>query len=207
MFRVGLTGGIASGKTAVTRLFAECGAGIVDTDVIARDVVLPGTPGLDAIVGEFGAKVLDSRGELDRAAMRRHIFANASARERLEAIVHPLIRQKTLELMEATMAPYVIVAVPLLIETDFGRFVDRILVVDCSVELQIERLVRRDGVTADEAHRALAAQTSRESRLAAADDVIDNSGTFDELAVQVERLHTCYLNMAADCPEPTGRAE
>jgi dephospho-CoA kinase len=139
--------------------------------------------------------------------MRRQIFADSSARERLEAIVHPLIRQKTLELMEATTAPYVIVAVPLLIETDFGQLVDRVLVVDCSVELQIERLVRRDGVTAQDAHDALAAQTSRESRLAAADDVIDNSGTFDELAVQVERLHTRYLNMAADCPEPTGRAE
>ena len=200
MVRVGLTGGIASGKSVVAELFAALGAPIVDTDQVAREVVAPGEPGLTAVAEEFGRAILTTAGTLDRAALRRRVFADKRARERLEAILHPLIRARTLAAMDDLDAPYVLVAVPLLVETGFSALVDRVLVVDCPRELQLARLMARDQHNQAEAEQILAAQVSRETRLAAADDVIDNGGSLAATRAQVATLHQRYLELAAALP-------
>lgn len=197
MLRVGLTGGIASGKTTIAKLFAALGAGIVDSDVIAREAVAPSEPGLDAIVAEFGRSVLLETGALDRAALRRIVFHDAERRTALEAILHPLIRARALAQLERLDAPYAIVVVPLLLETGFDELVERIVVVDCPEQLQLDRLCRRDGVDKRDARAMLQAQTDRQSRLARADDVIDNGGSLASTQSQVEALHARYLQIAA----------
>lgn len=207
MLRVGLTGGIASGKSTVLAMFCELGAGIVDTDLIARDVVAPGQPGLDSIRDTFGPQFLTARGELDRAAMRRHVFADPSARARLEALLHPLIRRETLRQLDALETPYALVAVPLLIETGFRTLVDRVLVVDCPEVVQLARLEARDRIPPREARSMLLAQASRAARLAAADDVIDNSLDLEHARAQVLALHERYLALTKVCPAPQARAE
>lgn len=207
MLRIGLTGGIASGKSSVADRFVELGAVLVDTDTVAREVVAPGTPGLAAVRTEFGDGVLGADGQLDRRKLRATIFADESRRRRLEAILHPLIQQRTLELMAEAKGPYLVVAVPLLVETDFAALVDRVLVVDCSLETQIRRLMLRDGSSEAGARAAVAAQIDRSERLDAADDVIDNEGDLDALTRQVERLHARYLELAEDCRPRHGRAE
>ncbi len=207
MFRVGLTGGIASGKSAAAARFEALGITVIDTDQVARRVVEPGEPGLAEIVDEFGPDVLTAVGTLDRAAMRRRIFADAAAKQRLEAILHPRIRARTLADAAAADSAYVVIAVPLLVETGFSAHVHRVLVVDCQPALQVQRLIARDGVSETEARAALAAQVDRASRLAAADDVIDNSGSLDALIEQVDTLHATYLEMSRNCPESEGRAE
>lgn len=196
MLRIGLTGGIASGKSTVAALFAELGAGIVDTDVISREVVAPGEPGLEAVAEAFGASILTPGGELDRGALRRIVFRDAERRRALEAILHPLIRARTLHAIEQLDAPYAIVVVPLLLETGFDALVDRILVVDCPQALQRERLRRRDAADAGEADAMLAAQLGREARLARADDVIDNGGSLAATRAQVATLHARYVDLA-----------
>lgn len=195
MFKVGLTGGIASGKSLVAELFAEAGASIVDTDLIAREVVAPGEPGLAAIVEQFGEEVIDAAGGLDRRHMRTLIFGSATRRRQLEALLHPLIRTRTLASIDTAAGPYVIVVVPLLAETGFADLVDRVLVVDCDESAQLHRLMARDRHTADEARRMIAAQASRSDRLAVADDVIDNSGDIESTRRQVLKLHKEYLNL------------
>jgi dephospho-CoA kinase len=207
--RIGLTGGIASGKTSVAELFVAHGAALVDTDVVAREVVAPGTPGLEAVRAEFGDGILTPDGELDRGKLRVMVFGDVSYRRRLEGIVHPRIRQRTLELMADAAGPYVLVAVPLLVETGFVAVVDRVLVVDCAVKIQIRRLMQRDSMSEADAKAAIAAQVGRAQRLEAADDVIDNGGALEATAQQVDRLHTRYLTMAAarDCRSKHGRAE
>jgi dephospho-CoA kinase len=207
VLKIGLTGGVASGKTTVAEMFAALGAGLVDTDVVAREVVQPGSPGLAAVAQQFGPDVITATGELDRQRMRRLVFADRKARTALEGILHPLIRSRALELVAESTAPYVIIAVPLLLETGFFRLVDRILVVDCPESQQIERLMRRDGSTESEARAMLAAQTDRDSRREAADEIIDNSGPLNATQSQVETLHRRYLELARDCAEPEGRAE
>lgn len=207
MLKIGLTGGIASGKTAVAKAFAALGATIIDTDAVAREVVRPGTPALAAIEREFGPKMITETGELDRGRMRRLIFADAAARHRLEQIVHPAIRARTLELAGDVDADYVLIAVPLLVETGFRKLVDRVLVVDCPEKLQIRRLMQRDGASEKEARAALAAQTDRETRNAAADDIVDNSGSLADLETRVSELHAHYLELASNCPQGKGRAE
>ncbi len=197
MLTIGLTGGIASGKSAVAAMFAGLGAELIDTDVIAREVVAPGQPGLAAIRSEFGGGVLTPNGELDRAKLRALVFADPPKRRLLEAILHPLIRARTLENLGAAHGPYALVAVPLLVETDFGKLVDRVLVVDCPVELQMQRVMKRDGLNAAEARAMIDAQTDRGTRLQAAHDVIDNSGSLDATRAQVEDLHERYLALAA----------
>jgi dephospho-CoA kinase len=177
MLRVGLTGGIASGKTTVANLFADLGAGLVDTDEVARDVVALGEPGLTAVVAEFGPEILRTDGTLDRRALRSIVFRDGERRRALEVILHPLIRARTLQRVDAIEAPYAIVIVPLLLETDFVEFVERIVVVDCSESAQIARLRQRDGIGEHEARAMLDAQTDRQTRLARADDVIENSGS------------------------------
>ncbi len=198
MYRVGLTGGIACGKSTVADMFASLGASVVDTDRIAREVVEPGSPALAAIAAEFGAGVIDPAGRLDRAALRRIVFADPGRRAALERILHPRIRERTLAQMAASDTPYVLAVVPLLFETDFHTLVDRTAVVDCPTNVQRERLMERDAIDANTAAGMLAAQLDRESRLARADDIIDNSRDIDATRAQVEALHRRYLTMSGD---------
>ncbi len=209
MYRVGLTGGIASGKSTVAALFAELGAGLVDTDRVSREVVAPSEPGLAAIVNVFGTDILLDSGDLNRSALRTIVFQDPNERRKLEAILHPLIRARTLAQLEALTAPYAVVVVPLLVETGFAKFVDRVLVVDCPRELQLERLVQRDRISAADAAAILAAQVDRETRSARADDILDGSQSLAMTRKRVGVLHTDYLRRAADsvCPAAERRAE
>ena len=191
--RIGLTGGIASGKSTVADMFAALGVAVIDTDVIAREVVLPGQPALDEIREAFGKAAVARDGTLDRDAMRRLIFADEDARRRLEAILHPRIQQETIRQAEAAGGDYQLIVVPLLVESSLRSFVDRILVVDCSEETQIRRLQARDAESIEQVRRILAAQASRDERLAIADDVIDNDGDVVATRRQVEALHKQYL--------------
>ena len=195
--RIGLTGGIASGKSRVTQRFAELGVPVIDADVASRNVVEPGKPGLDQVVQRFGQGVLDAGGRLDRRALRNLIFNDSSLRQALDAILHPLIRAEMEREAAAATGPYVIMAIPLLIEggsTD--KRVDRVLVVDADEALQIQRLQARDGSSEEQARTILASQASRAARLAAADDVLLNTGTVAELRQAVDRLHEQYLQLA-----------
>lgn len=194
--RIGLTGGIASGKSTVADMFEGLGATIIDTDVIAREVVEPGQPALDAIRHEFGDAVFDPGGALDRAAMRRVVFADDDARSRLEAILHPLIRERTATLAESEGGPYQVIVVPLLVESPLKDLVDRIVVVDCDENAQIQRLMARDAESEGQARRILAAQSSREQRLEIADDIVRNEGELTATLEQVEKLHRKYLELA-----------
>lgn len=196
-YAVALTGGIASGKSAVTERFAALGAAIADADVAARDVVRPGAAALAEIVEAFGVDVLDASGALDRRAMRSRVFADAAARRRLESILHPRIRALLRQRSAEAVAPYAIVVVPLLVESGRYEWIDRVLVVDVSRDVQRARLIARDGITPELADAMLDAQASRERRLAAADDVIDNSGTPADLDAEVQALHAQYLALAA----------
>lgn len=190
---IGLTGGIGSGKSTVADLFAARGAAIVDTDAIAHELTRPGGAAIDAIRAAFGDGVIRTDGALDRDAMRERAFGDPAARHRLEAILHPMIRAESRRRLEAAEGRYAILVVPLLVESgDRAGGVDRILVVDCPVEVQIERVMRRSGLSRARVETILAAQASRAQRLAAADDVIDNSGEPEALAAQVDALHRRY---------------
>ena len=190
--RVGLTGGIASGKSTVSHLFAELGAVVIDTDVIAREVVTPGKPAIDEIRHTFGADYITPDGGLDRTAMRRLVFADDTARSQLEAILHPRIRDETFAQAAAAGGPYQLVVVPLLVGSPLLGFVDRVLVVDCAEETQIKRLMARDADSEEQARRILATQANRKERLAIADDVIDNNGTIEQTRRQVAALDRRY---------------
>ncbi|MBD8880551.1 dephospho-CoA kinase [Rhodanobacter sp. 7MK24] len=195
---IALTGGIAAGKSAVTQRFIALGVPVHDADVAAREVVAPGSEGLATVVAAFGDTALDAEGRLDRPAMRRRVFADPAARETLEAIVHPRVRQWLRERALADTAPYCLLAIPLLVENlDHYRWIDRVLLVDAPVELQLARLVSRDGIDEALARRMLAQQASREQRLALAHDVIDNSGDEVALDAAVAALHQRYLALAA----------
>lgn len=195
-FRVGLTGGIASGKSTVADMFAELGIPVIDTDVIAREVVAPGQPALEEIRNRFGDHMIDASGNLDRAAMRREIFANEDARHDLESILHPRIGEETRRRADAAGGPYQIIVVPLLTTSRLIDFVDRVLVVDCDEDTQIERLLARDTETIEQARRILAAQANRKERLAIADNVIDNSGSLDATRKEIIRLDAIYRRLA-----------
>lgn len=199
-FTVGLTGGIASGKTAVSDRFAAAGASIVDTDVIARAVVMPGQPAYDEIIQRFGRDILSSDGQLDRRALREVVFSDPQARADLETITHPRIREQCITAVLQASGPYVVMVVPLLIESTLRSAVDRILVVDCDPATQLARLLARDGGTRATAEAIIAAQTDRETRLAAADDVIVNDSNLENLLQAVDALHQRYLLLAADHP-------
>jgi dephospho-CoA kinase len=193
---VALTGGIASGKSAVSQRFAELGAPVVDTDVIAREVVEPGSSGLAEIEREFGRDVMDGDA-LDRAALRRRIFDDRAARARLERILHPRIAAEAERRIAALDAPYAVLVVPLLVETGLFGDADRVLVVDVPESVQMQRLMDRDGVDRDDAEAALRAQADRRHRLARADDVIVNTGSPDELRAEVDRLDRIYRDLAS----------
>jgi dephospho-CoA kinase len=196
--RIGLTGGIASGKTAVANAFARRGVPVIDADRIARDVVAPGTPALAAVLAEFGPGLVLPDGGLDRRRLRQIVFAEPERRRRLEAILHPAIRRAMEAEAMAVTAPYALIAIPLLAETDQRAWVDRVLVVDCPAELQKARLMARDGETAERAAAMMAAQAPRAARLAIADDTIDNSGSLADLERAVDELHRRYLSLAGD---------
>jgi dephospho-CoA kinase len=195
---IALTGGVAAGKTAVTRRFEALGVHVHDADVAAREVIEPGTPGLAEVVDAFGATALDDSGRLDRAAMRQRVFADPAARRTLEAIIHPRVRQWLRERALAERGPYCLLAIPLLAENiEHYRWVDRVLLVDAPETVQVDRLVARDGIDETLARRMLAHQASRTERRALADDVIENSGNQTALDAAVAELHQRYLALAA----------
>jgi dephospho-CoA kinase len=197
---IGLTGGIASGKTAVASAFESLGIVVADADVAARDTVALGSEGLAEVVAAFGVEVLDTDGALDRAAMRKRVFGNDGARKRLEAIIHPRVRETLARQCARATSPYAIAAIPLLTEVG-GRTVypwlQRILVVDAPIDLQRERLKRRDGIDAALVDRMIAAQATREQRLAIADDVLANTGSIETLRRNVAALDARYRALAA----------
>lgn len=196
-FSVGLTGGIGCGKSTVADLFAELGASIVDTDVIAHSLTAPHGPAMPAILAEFGPDFATPDGALDRARMRTLVFSDATARTRLEAILHPRIRDATAAAAAIATGPYVIYVVPLLIESGAWRErVSRVLAIDCSEDTQVARVMRRSGLTADAVRAIMAAQVTRQQRLAAADDVIGNDDGVEALRPQVECLHKRYLALS-----------
>ena len=191
---VALTGGVAAGKSAVTRRFEALGVPVHDADVAAREVIAPGSEGLAEVVSAFGADVLDDRGQLDRPSMRRRVFADPAARRRLEAIIHPRVRAWLRERALTDSKPYCLLAIPLLAENIAEyRWVDRVLVVDVPESVQLARLIARDGVDETLARRMIEQQASRADRLALADDVIDNRGDESSLDQAVAQLHRRYL--------------
>ncbi|HEX7012875.1 MAG TPA: dephospho-CoA kinase [Steroidobacteraceae bacterium] len=195
---VALTGGIASGKTAVADIFASLGVPVLDTDQIAREVVEPASPTLSQLISEFGQDILDASGRLDRARMRERVFKDPGERQRLEVITHPAIRAELARRAAEAGGDYQIHVIPLLVETGRAKDYERVLVVDCPEEKQIERLMSRDRATREEAKRILAAQVTREQRLAVADDVIENTGTLAQLRDSVQELHRRYLQLAQE---------
>jgi dephospho-CoA kinase len=196
-YTVALTGGIGSGKSTVADEFAHLGVAVIDADIIARQVVEPGTPALLAIAAQFGPQMINDDGGLDRRRLRERIFANNEDKAWLNALLHPLIQQETRRQMQAATSPYLLWVVPLLVENRLTDKADRVLVVDVPRETQIERTIRRDGVSREHAEHILAAQATREQRLAAADDVIENMGPADAVASHVARLHEKYLMLAS----------
>jgi dephospho-CoA kinase len=194
--RIGLTGGIASGKSTVARRFLELGIPVIDADEAARAVVAPGTPGLAAVFKRFGRGVVAGNGELDRRALRELVFRDPGSRRDLEAILHPLIRANMEQSADLAVGPYVVMAIPLLVEGGSRDRVDRILVVDVDESVQLQRVMARDGSTEEQARAILASQASRSARLAAADDVLLNSGTVADLRQAVDQLHERYLRVA-----------
>jgi dephospho-CoA kinase len=198
--RIGLTGGIASGKSTVAARFSELGIPVIDADESSRLVVAPGQPGHKAVVARFGESLLTADGELDRRALRQLIFADPRKRRDLEVILHPLIRADMERRAAEAVGPYLILAIPLLVEGGARGQVDRILVVDADEDLQLRRLMTRDAESAEQARAILAAQANRVVRLQAADDVLVNSGTVPELRQAVDRLHRHYMRLADAMP-------
>ena len=196
MFTVVMTGGIASGKTSASDLFASYGVPILDTDLAARTVVEPGQPALDEIKVSFGNDVINASGELDRAVLREVIFEQPEKRRELEAILHPKIRAHINEQKNQLDAAYCIIVVPLYLESGRGYEADRILVIDVPTDLQRERLAKRDNTSPEQIEQILKSQATREERLSAADDVIDNTATPESLAARVAELHQQYLSQA-----------
>ncbi|MCH9300364.1 dephospho-CoA kinase [Pantoea allii] len=196
-YTVALTGGIGSGKSTIAEYFAASGVDIIDADVIAREVVEPGTPALQAIIARYGDAIVNEQGALHRSRLREIIFATPDEKRWLDALLHPLINARTQQLKAQAVSPYVLWVVPLLVENQLQRQADRVLVVDTDEETQLKRTLQRDNVSPDQAKRILAAQATRQQRLACADDIIDNSGAPENALPQVAQLHQLYLKLAA----------
>ena len=199
MYCVGLTGGIASGKSAVAHAFEALGIVVADADIAAREAVALGSDGLAEVVAAFGPDILDSTGALDRAAMRKRVFGDDAARKRIEAIIHPRVRESLARQCAQAKSPYAIAAIPLLAEVGARAaypWLQRILVVDVPVDVQHARLIQRDGIDAALADRMIAAQATRKQRLAIADDIVVNTGTFDELQKHIAALNARYRRFA-----------
>lgn len=200
---VGVTGGIGSGKSSAAALFAELGAGIIDTDDIAHELTRPGGLAMPAITAAFGAGIVAADGSLDRAAMRKRVFAEPAQRKVLEGILHPLIRAEARNRVARSTAPYVMLVVPLLLETGgYPDLVRRVLVIDCDESLQISRTMQRSGLTAEAVRAIMAAQLPRQQRLDRADDVLRNDGDIAQLRSQVALLHGRYTKLAAAAQNP-----
>ena len=198
MYVVAITGGIGSGKTTVANQFAELGIEVVDADIIAREVVEPGTPALAAIATHFGSEVITPDGQLDRRRLRERVFTDPQAKGWLNALLHPLIRTEMQRQCAAARSPYCLLVVPLLVENRLTALANRVLVIDVDEATQIERTCRRDGVSREQAQAILAAQASRAERLAAADDVLDNqNGTPEAIKSRILALHETYLAFAS----------
>ncbi|HCG7664832.1 TPA: dephospho-CoA kinase [Vibrio parahaemolyticus] len=193
---IGLTGGIASGKTTVANLFKQqFKIDIVDADIVAREVVEPGTPGLNAIIQHFGQDITHDDNTLDRAKLREKIFSNPEEKAWLNALLHPIIREKMVEDLQQVTSDYALLVVPLLVENNLDSLCDRVLVVDVGPETQISRTVKRDNVSEEQAHAILASQASRQQRLDIADDVVKNNPNDPDLLLQITDLHEKYLAM------------
>ncbi|MEC9340202.1 MAG: dephospho-CoA kinase [Pseudomonadota bacterium] len=199
-FVVGVTGGIAAGKSTATDFFAARGVPVLDADIAAREVVAPGSPGLAAVRSAFGDAVIAADGSLDRRKLRALIFADDSRRRTLEHILHPRIHARIRQQLAKLDAPWVILSVPLLVNSELRELIHRTLVIDAEPEVQIKRVMARDDIDADQAGKILAAQSTREERLAIADDVVDNSGDPQALTAQLERLANLYDRLAATHP-------
>lgn len=195
-FKVGLTGGIACGKTTVSNYFAQLQVPIIDADEIAHALVQPGQPALELLKQSFGTQIINADGSLNRAQLRQQVFDNPTERQRLEAILHPLIRETMQTQVQQVVYPYCILSIPLLFETQQMDMVDRILVVDCDVTLQRDRLAQRNGFNKMEIDKILSAQAKQQQRLQIADDIINNNTDMHELMTQVARLHHIYLQQA-----------
>ena len=193
---IGLTGGIGSGKTTVANLFSDLGVPVIDADAISRSLLQPGEDAEQQVKNEFGKSILDANGGIDRTALRRFVFSDPAARARLESILHPLVRQKIQSQISKVSSPYCVVVIPLLLETGYRELVNRILVVDCPQKAQIERAARRDKTNKSQIESIAATQASRQIRLDAADDVIDNSADLSALEPQVVLLDARYRTMA-----------
>ena len=198
IFTVVLTGGIGSGKTAASDHFESLGVPVVDTDVIAKQIVEPGQPALGEIARQLGERFIDKSGRLDRKAVRSAIFSDPDKKARLEAILHPRIALEVQRRISALDYPYCILVIPLFTESGRYDWVDRVLVVDVDESVQLERVTGRGQVSRQQARAILDAQASRNERLALADDVLDNSGSLAEMHAQIDRLHTEYLRLAGD---------
>ncbi|MCU7815955.1 MAG: dephospho-CoA kinase [Candidatus Thiodiazotropha sp. (ex Lucinoma kastoroae)] len=196
MLVIALTGGIGSGKSAVSRHFESLGVPVLDADLLAHQLVKPGFPALLEIQAVFGDQMVDAQGRLNRAALRAIVFGDPQQRHRLEAILHPRIRQTMEAWLEHQSAPYVVLVIPLLFETGQTTLADRVLVVDCDESLQIERVAKRDRLSTAQIAQIIASQVDRQTRLRGADDVIENNGTLDTLIEATERLHQTYLKLA-----------
>ncbi len=199
MLTIGLTGGIGSGKTLVSDHFAKLGAPVIDTDIIARELVAPGQPALSEITATFGKDILNPQGELDRRALRQLVFEQPDKRRQLEDILHPRIRDEVKKRLNMINAPWSIIVIPLLLESKQQDLVQRILLVDAPAELQLSRTVMRDNVDADDVEKIIASQTTRQSRLDAADDIIVNDGSLDQLRQQVGKMYQFYNQLTDSC--------
>ena len=201
MLVVGITGGIASGKTAASNRFSELGVPVVDADVIAHQIVEPGRPACKKVIVEFGSEIAIEDGGFDRAKLRKIVFADSKKKELLESILHPEIRKEILRQLSELSAPYAIVVIPLLAESKSGYPLDRVLVIDVPEDIQIERVKARDATTTEEAERIIRLQASRAKRLAMADDTIVNTGSIQTLNEFIDELHQKYLSLAAKLSE------
>lgn len=196
-FVVGLTGGIGCGKSTVTELFASLGVQYVDADIVAREIVMPGTPCLAAISAHFGPDILHSNGELNRAGLRQRIFSNSADKLWLEQLLHPAIRQELLAQLAALTSPYALLVAPLLLENKLNRYVQRVLVIDLPETLQLKRAMARDNANEQQIKAIMAAQISRPQRLELADDILKNDSSIADLIPRVAALHQHYLQLAA----------
>lgn len=198
--RVGLTGGIGSGKSEAARHFARLGVTVIDTDILARELVEPGQPALSEIAGAFGEDILDGAGRLDRDRLRQRVFAHPDSRQHLETILHPRIRDRALQLAEQADAPYCVLVIPLLVETTADYGLQRILLIDCPEDIQRQRVRSRDQLDDTDIDAVLAAQASRTQRQAVADDIVVNSKQLTDLHAEIEALHRRYLQLRSTLP-------
>lgn len=196
MLKIGLTGGIGSGKTTVSDQFQRLHVPVIDTDLIARELVQPGSPAVTEIVNVFGAEAINANGAIDRNWLRQQVFSDCEARGRLESILHPRIRTEIEHRLKTLQTPYCVIVIPLLVETGFDDLVDRILVVDAPIAKRVQWTKQRSGISEAEILKIVAAQASREQHLAVAHDAINNDTTIEDLQAEVEKLHKNYLDLA-----------